>query len=213
MQKQFTESLKREIDIVSNEVSDFLHLEDVFQTRVKARFTEDNVDNYSRDTIIRNHYTAVLLAVRRQLGKDKNEVSLLRILKKLEAQNNLITQEWYTTEWLRGSSLLASATAVDPRLSAFVKSIPIREFEDHFGKGGILNKSIVTQEIVLLELVTDKIKTYVDKRLAHRDKTSPKDVTEKEYVEALNTIEKLTSKYILLLKQVGMSSLKPVIQG
>ena len=44
MQEQFIESLKKEIDVVSNEVSNLLHLENVFQTRVKALLTGDNVD-------------------------------------------------------------------------------------------------------------------------------------------------------------------------
>lgn len=210
MQQQLIARAKKDIDIISNEVSDLLYHEDVYQTRTKPLIKSKKIDHHSAGNIAKTHYTSMLIAVRRQIGRDKGEISLLNLLEKLKENSKLITKDWYAKEWLKDSSL------VDPKqpkeLAGFIQHIPIGEFEEYFGSES-LDPGIVEGDIRGLKKATSTIKTFVDKRIAHRDKVSPKNIKEKEYLESLKVIEKITSKYILLLKQVGMSRLKPVIQN
>jgi len=210
MQEELIKTLRGEIKIVANDVSDLLYFEDVFITRTKPSLTTKKFDQYTIGAIIKSHYSSVLVIVRKLIGKKRNEISLMRILLRLEDNNSLITKDWYAKEWLKDSQLLSSEP--DQLMKGFIENIPHDEFQKNFGKAGFLDKAIVTKDISDLENATATIKTYVDKRLAHHDKSQPEVVTEKYYLKALKTIDKLTSKYILLLNQAGMASLKPVLQ-
>jgi hypothetical protein len=207
--KTFIPTLRKEIDIISDEISDLLYKQDVFENRVKSLLEDPSIDHHIKTEIVQNHYSAVLSAVRRQLGTQDGEISLLRLLTKLRDNNTSITKEWYAEEWLRDSSLLGDDRY--PELKGFVERMPVNEFERMFGDE-YLDKQRVVHDITVLKSATKTIKAYVDKRIAHRDKTAVVNVTEGEYIVALELLEKLTKKYILLLKQVGMVRLKPVIQ-
>ncbi len=209
MNKSFIDRLRKDIDIISDEISDLLHKDNVFENRTKSLIEELSIDNHIKTEIIRNHYSTMLVAVRRQLGIKKGEISLLNLLNKLIQHNTSITKEWYASEWLKDSSLMTPNNA--PELKDFVLNIPVSEFEKHFGKD-YLDAVVVWRDIKVLKSATKIIKSYVDKRIAHRDRAPVVSVNEKEYLEALELLEKMTTKYILLLKQVGMVGLKPVIQ-
>lgn len=210
MKQQFINRAIKDIDIISNEVTDFLYHEDVYQNRTKPLIERKEIDHHSAHNIVKTHYVSMLSAVRRQVGTQKGEVSLLNLLMKLKRNNELVTKKWYAKEWLKDSSLASSKQPKE--LQGFVRGIPVGEFEKYFGNN-FLDTSIVAKDIKRLKSATDTVKTFVDKRIAHTDKTSPENVSEEEYLKSLRVIEKLTSKYILLLKQVGMTNLKPVIQN
>lgn len=207
MQQEFINNLIRSIDTVSNEISDLLHHEDVFQNRVKTQVK--NVDPYVLELISQSHYSFVLSAIRRQLGTDNSEISLMNILIKLKQNCLVITEQWYAETWLKDSSLLTSAE--DQTVKIFVENIPHSEFKEHFGINGHLDASIVESDIEKLRVTTEKIKLYVDRRIAHRDRNVPDSIETAAYLEALNTLDLIATKYILLLKQIGIT-LKPVIQ-
>lgn len=206
--KIFIQTLRKEIDTISNEISDLLHKDDVFRNRTKTLLEESSIDIHVRNEIVRNHYSTVLVAIRRQLGTDDSEISLLKLLEKLKTHSRVITKEWYAEEWLKDSSMMQQDNS--PELKEVIENIPISEFEKNFGENH-LDHSNIMNDIKVLKSATDTVKTFVDKRLAHTDKKSVKSVSEKEYLEALELLENLTTKYVLLLKQVGIS-LKPVIQ-
>lgn len=209
MQKELIVRAIKDIDIISNEVTEMLYQEDVYQTRTKSLIEQKAIDHHSARNIVKTHYNSMLVSVRRQVGTQKGEVSLLNLLNKLLKHNNLITKEWYAKEWLRDSSLFDSKQSKIIR--EFTQNIPIGEFEEYFGEH-FLSKNIVKKDIESLKRATKTVKTFVDKRIAHTDKVSPNNVKEEEYLNSLKVIEKIASKYILLLKQVGMSELTPVIQ-
>lgn len=213
MKKEFIASLKKEIKTIQDEITEILYFEDVFRNRAKSLLSDPNVDGYVKDTLVKNHYSSILIAIRRQLGEFTNEVSLLRLLQKLREHPTLITEDWYAAEWLDESSLLNQAKeSNDGLLENFVRGIPVSEFQTNFGIKGHLDEKLLEADIESLKSATDKIKQYVDKKLAHTDKTSPERVTEQDYFKALKVLEDLTRKYILLLEQVGMPNLTPVIQ-
>lgn len=209
LQKLFIDNLLRDIDVIKHEVENFLHKENVYQTRIIPSL--ERINPHGALEVTRSHYESMLVDIRRQLGVDKNEISILRIMNKLIGNPQWITEEWYVQSWLKDSSLVTNIT--NPVLKGFTKGIPAQEFKNHFGKTGIIDTNIVEEDKKQLIEITSKIKTFVDKRLAHTDKTvSQIMIEETEYKSALKTIEKLTLKYILLLKQVGMPNLTPVIQ-
>lgn len=207
IQKQLVEKLQAQITVISDEVSQILHLEDVCSNRVAPHLAKSNIDQHSRLAIFQNHYTAVMSGVRRQLGLDSSEISLMNLLNTLLVNNTYITKAWYSNEWLHASQQIYD----DPIISGFMNALPGPEFERNFGKE-YLSKEVVEQDIALLKASTATIKCYVDKKIAHKDKKDPDPVTEDNYKFALIVIEKTTTKYILLLKQVGMSSLTPIMQ-
>lgn len=208
LQLQFIAVLKKEIEIISNEVTDLLHKDDVYQTRMKP--LAGKIDNYAYQQAIKNHFESALIAIRRQLGMDKSEISLKKLLTKLSHNNTWITEEWYTSEWLKESSLIKNN---DKLLANFIRGIPVGEFQEYFGKNGYLDKTNVDTDLSKLEEATNKIKQFVDERLAHTDKNKQQlHLNDHDYTQALKIIEQTTSKYILLINQVGMSSLTPVIQ-
>lgn len=209
MKSSFIEKLRKDINIVSDEVSDLLHKEDVFQNRVKKLIENDSIDLHIKSVLIQNHYSTAFTSVRRQLGTKSGEVSLLSILLRLAEHHKLITKEWYAEEWLKESSLMHPDHS--PELKIFVQNIPNLEFERNFGQDH-LDKARVELDLDKLKHATESVKKYVDKRIAHRDKGAVVSVSEKEYLASLKLIEALTKKYILLLNQVGMIGLKPVIQ-
>lgn len=204
----FISNAQQDIKIISNQISDLLHKEDVYQKRIVPQIRNKSLDTYSANAIANNHYSAVMVAIRRQLGTQRQEISLLNLLKKLEKNNKLITIKWYCKEWLKDSSLLKNS---EDELKSFVKNLPAAEFEEYFGIS-ILKKNIVKRDIAKLKSATKKIKLFVDKRLAHYDKKGPKSIKEKDYLKALKSIEQITKKYILLLEQSGVVNLTPVMQ-
>ncbi|MCQ3944274.1 MAG: hypothetical protein DPW11_00630 [bacterium] len=207
MQTDIIERLRSDIDTIQDEMTSLLHSEDMFRNRLIPLVEKASVDVSSKRTLYQAHYTTMLLGVRRQLGRDAEEISLLKLLEKLKENHNLITKSWYSEEWLKDSSLESDNST----LSEFIAAIPNGEFEEYFGQE-YLSSEIVDKDIEKLTQATESIKTFVDKRLAHRDKKDPEIVKEEEYKSALQTLEKLISKYILLLKQVGMSRLTPTMQ-
>ncbi len=206
--RSFIPTLRKEIDIISGEISDLLHKQDVFENRVKGLLEEPIIDHHVKSEIVRNHYSAVLSAVRRQLGTKDGEISLLRLLTKLRDHHTSITKDWYAEEWLKDSSLLGNGSY--PELKGFVENMPVAEFERMFGDD-YLDRSRIEHDIKVLETATKTIKTYVDKCIAHTDKSGAEIVSEVEYLGAVELLDKLTSKYVLLLKQIGIH-LRPVIQ-
>ena len=207
MQTDLIERLRSDIDTIQEEMTNLLHSEDMFQNRVIPHLERIAIDVSSKRTIYQNHYTTILSGIRRQLGKDSGEVSLLKLLENVKENCTLITKSWYSREWLKDSKLGSD----DPILSEFITGIPDGEFETFFGQDH-LSSEIVDNDIGKLTQATKTIKAFVDKRIAHRDKKNPQNVKEEEYKNALLTLEELISKYILLLKQVGMSQLTPIMQ-
>lgn len=207
-QIQFLNSVKADINVISAQISDLLHKEDVFQNRFKP--LAGKIDGYVFNEAVKNHYSSALVAIRRQLGMDNNEVSLKKLLKKLSNCNKWITEDWYASEWLKDSSLIKDS---DPLLKGFLEGIPNSEFHKNFGKEGFLDKAIVEEDYRLLNDATVKIKGHVNNQLTHTNKKRKNfDLKDEDYKRALKIIEKLTKKYILLLNQVGMVQLTPAIQ-
>lgn len=206
--ENFIQKLKKDMETIECEITDLLHQENIFRTYVIP--LKDTINKHAFSELVKSHYRSAFVAIRKQTGNDSSEVSLKKLLCKLLTNNSWITEDWYAYAWLEKSSLKNDDTTVQN----FINGIPISEFNEHFGKTGILDSNIVSEDIRNIEKATQKIKTYVDKVIAHIDKNTSKvqKVADRDYVTALDTLEKITSKYMLLINQVGIPNLTPVIQ-
>lgn len=209
MQKEFIKKLKSDLEIISDEITEILYKEDVFTRITIPKLRESDIDPHIRTTVTKSHYSDMLTSVRRQITSDQKspEVSLMKLLLRMRKNNVLITKDWYVKEWLTDSSLIKD----NPELAGFIQGIPAAEFKSHFGDQ-FLDPAIIGKDIAILSEATLEIKAYVDKAIAHRDPSAPNPPSFEKYNNALQELDRIAKKYILLLKQVGMSSLKPVLQ-
>ncbi len=209
MQSAFITKLKLDLEIISGEITEILYKEDVFTRITIPKLKESGTDPHIRTTVTKSHYSDMLTSVRRQITSDQKspEVSLMKLLLRMKKNNTLITKDWYVKEWLTDSSLLKD----NPELAGFIRGIPTAEFKSHFGDQ-FLDTAIIDKDIEILSEATSEIKAYVDKAIAHRDPSVPNPPSFEKYNNALRELDRIAKKYILLLKQVGMSSLKPVLQ-
>jgi len=205
-QKEFIESAVKNINIIQNEVTELLGKENIFQQAVKPLLQKQN--SLIALEVSRSHYQSNLTAIRRQLGKLDGEISLISLLIKLKNSNKWITEKWYAEMWLKDYSFVGQ----DPIIMAFTKSIPNGEFKRIFGTNGYLDKSIVEKDINELTNTCTRIKQYTNENVTHTKKIKKQtSISESEYKTVLAVIDKLTTKYVLLLKQIGIT-LTPTIQ-
>jgi hypothetical protein len=205
-QKEFIESALKNINIIQNEVTALLGKENVFQQAVKPLLQSQN--SLIALEVSRSHYQSNLTAIRRQLGILNGEISLLSLLTKLMNSNKWITEKWYAEMWLKDYNFAGQ----DPIIMSFTKSIPNSEFKRNFGADGYLDKSIVEKDVKELADTCTRIKQYTNENITHTKKIKKQiPISESEYKTVLSTIDKLTTKYILLLKQIGIT-LTPTIQ-
>ncbi len=209
MQEEFIKKLKYDLEIISEEITDILYKEDVFTRITIPKLHESDIDPHIRTTVTKSHYSDMLTSVRRQITNDQksSEISLMKLLLRMRKNNTLITKDWYVKEWLTDSSLLKD----NPELAGFIRGIPATEFNNHFGDQ-FLDPAIIDKDIKILSEATSGIKAYVDKAIAHRDPSVPNPPSLEKYNNALKELDRIAKKYILLLKQVGMPSLKPILQ-
>lgn len=205
-QQEFIQSILKEMDIVQNEVTGLLGKENVFQKTTKPLLNHQN--GLIAMEVTRSYFQSALTAIRRQLGKLDDEVSLLSVLTKLKNSNGWITETWYVEQWLKDYDFQGQ----DPIIINFTKGIPVGEFRRKFGANGFLEKSIVEIDIKELTETCKKIKDYTNENITHTKKVKKqKPISEADYNLAIGVIDKITTRYVLLLRQIGIT-LTPAIQ-
>lgn len=205
-QERFIESALKNINIIQNEVTDLLGKENVFQKGTKPLIKGQSA--FIAQAVLSSHYQSNLTAIRRQLGVSDGEISLLSLLTKLKNSNKWITESWYVEGWLKDYDF----SSQDPIIMAFTKSIPNSEFKRCFGTNGYLDKTIIEDDIKKLTDTCTRVKQYTNENITHTKKIKKQvPISEDEYRAVLATIDKLTTKYVMLLKQIGIT-LTPTIQ-
>lgn len=205
-QEDFIKSVVKNIDVIQNEVTSLLGKENVFQSETKPLLLTQN--GLIASEVSRSHYQSIFTAIRRQLGELDGEISLLNLLTRLKNCNKWITETWYAEKWLKDYDFKGQ----DPIIAAFMRSIPNSEFKRNFGVDGYLDKSIIEKDIKELIDTCKNIKQYTNENITHTKKIKKQPlISEDEYKSVLNIIDKITTKYVLLLKQIGIT-LTPTIQ-
>ncbi len=129
---------------------------------------------------------SAMVAVRRQRDNDKNSVSMLRILEELQKYPGLISRTHFKSLYGPGRA----------------QGLAENEFDRFSGEGQpYLDQSMIQQDIDDLKKNCERIKHYVDKRIAHYDKNPPSPLpTFRDLEQSINFIDALVRKYYLILK-------------
>lgn len=149
-----------------------------------------------------NYGISVLMSIRRLLEPNKSGISFFELLSDILNNNNLITRKYY-------KSLYKNSVLPDDRIE--------KDFDRFAGKRGkykdFLDKKIVENDILDINRTINIIKNFVDKKVAHLDRTPPRKlITFKEAEDCIDFIGNLLKKYLLILKAVNLIALEPTFQ-
>jgi hypothetical protein len=142
--------------------------------------------------------TTQAVAVRRQAEYNRQGSSFGTLLHEIKDDSGRLTRERYI------------ALHDDEDAQAWATE----NWEKRFG-GTVdehLDRKIVEQDIAELAAAVEPIKTYVDKHVAHRDNQRSDPPTFGDLNNAVDTFEKLVSKYGNLLRGAGLIQLEPTPQ-
>ena len=148
-----------------------------------------------------NYGISALMTIRRLLEPNRYGISFYELLSDIYDNNEIITRDYYKS--LYGSNIL--------------EYIIDKDFDQFSGKKGkqknFLNKKIVEADLKAINKTIGNIKYFIDKKVAHLDKTIPKKLlTFKEVEDCIEFIGNLLKKYLSILKAVNLSSPKPTFQ-
>jgi hypothetical protein len=137
-------------------------------------------------------------AIRRQVDSDKRSVSLRRLLEEMRDHPTVLSRVRYR------------------RLSRMANAHAPRRFVDHgfdrlVGPGQRhVSPKAIGREIRTLETKTDRLKGFVDKRIAHHDRSRVRRLpTYQELGSAITYLEFLVLRYLALFRAVHRQSLLP----
>lgn len=135
------------------------------------------------------YFDSVLLAIRRQV-KTGDSVSLAQLLLEVEANAPQFTREWFY-------GLYAGTTP---------GSIMARDFARFAGpEAAHIDPALVRADAARISSACQAAEAYVDKRIAHWDRTPPRmPLTVTAVDAALDVLADSASKYYLLLFCVGL---------
>lgn len=102
---------------------------------------------------------STVLAIRRQLDRDENSVSLYRFLTELQNFPGLISRGYHCSLYMR------------PEYSReFGQHLPNSTYNNHVGENAtVLDTSVIQQEINSLRTVSERVHHYADRVVAHYD--------------------------------------------
>jgi len=143
--------------------------------------------------------TAAVIGVRRQRDKDKKSVSFARLLEEIQGVPEVISRERYIA--LYTDSVLPMDFAN-------------RNFDKLIGHGcSHIDPKMVENDLDLLIKKSKKLKNFVNKRIAHFNKSAFKNPpTYAELDECLDYLEKLLKKYLSIFRAEVHLRIVPVWQ-
>jgi len=147
---------------------------------------------------VRNCYAdRASVGVRRYI-KPKDKKSLMRLLKEMKKYAEQFTYDFY----------LSCYPIEDGQFEWQKPTFNI--FSDD---GKVVSKRKIEEDIKSLKNTCDKVEKFVDKGIAHLDKSgSPKDITFNDLANSLDIVNKMACKYLTLITSAGNISLTPAIQ-
>jgi len=206
-QEKIISQLISSIDPIESEVIRMMGNREIFQELIKISKNNPKISrgNSFWDFLKESYVALMVSAVCRQTDTDSRSASLINLLNTLlkPQVSKEITKDWYCQQYHRDDDIMPG----------LMEGIGKGDFEEHFGSGEYIDISIVQADLNELIEKTKKIKTYRNKRIAHRDSNNKLvfDVNFNDLDEAIETVRKIASRYYLLLKQGG-NDLIPVDQ-
>ena len=199
MSKNEEEYLKHQEHIkeILNDVTGLIENRYVLNSlRELLKPNEEITNNVFFDHYVLNYVSRMTSGVRIQVDKKTSLGGLRKLLENIENNPDVVTQEMYLLPYKNGGDVMV---AVGERFWA-----------EKFGGGKIIDVNIIRSDIALLDSVTTKVKDFVDKRVAHKDKEwAEYELTYGELDKAVDILEELTIKYNGLFTGSGMEKLLP----
>ncbi|HKC62417.1 MAG TPA: hypothetical protein VKB86_02210 [Pyrinomonadaceae bacterium] len=132
--------------------------------------------------------SAMSVSVRKQADNDKNSISYRRLLEEIKANPTVISRERFKKNFVDGWN--------------YTEADANEGFNQIIGVGRqYIDPTVVDGEINELEAKTDKLRHYVNKRIAHHDK---KDFTAipkfSDLTEAIDYLGTLHKRYYLIFR-------------
>jgi hypothetical protein len=171
----------------------------------------DKIGGDVLEWIQKMHAHSAAVAVRKQIDKDTDSVSLLGLLQDIAPSAHVLTREDYLS---RGGPTRNPATERGrDELDSWRHAMGQR-FDQLAGVGATgLTEAAVREDLARLETVAAQVRDFVRKTIAHRDrkwKLSPP--TWAELNSAIDTLERLVGRYNELLETGHSSLLVPTWQ-
>jgi hypothetical protein len=165
----------------------FWEVQDIIQNNPQLQKSSSAFRQWMFSTFV--HSSA--LAVRRQVDRDTNSVSLLRFLTEVREHPDLISFDYHRSLYGR----------LDKELG---DDLARRVYDKHVGENSTeLDRGMVQKEIDELLAKSKTIHHYADRTVAHYDARGlggEPEPTFPELEECLRFLEELVLKYLLLLK-------------
>jgi len=138
------------------------------------------------------------MGVRRQLKIDSQSISMARLLCELGNDPKRITLDYYL------------GLQPDSRFHPLIKST-FRQYCE--GNQNHISSKKVQRDLLRLKSISRDVEDFADRRIAHSDSREPKRSPQfSDLNESIDKLNKLYSKYYLLLTGNSISSLMPTFQ-
>ena len=187
---------RRDIDLIAQAVRNLVIDDHLFRAsmamhRGSAR-TKKGTTGYQ--WILRTYGRDAVVGVRRMLDRDWRSTSLVNLLRLLEQHNQVLSLERFTRPYLR----YRHAREVWRRTAR-------HEFRDLIDSGAAyLPKRLVREDLATLRSHWKKLDRVTHKRIAHYEplRSIGKEPLWQDVHDAVQALEKITIRYIWLLRQI-----------
>jgi len=157
-----------------------------------ADWIKENHGGYFCDFVRRSHAVAALLAIRRHLDKDKESVSMLRLLSQLSTCAEQFTFKFYMQQFPE-----------EPGQQGPWQRLTYGMLSEN---GETLNKAVVDADIADVQTTTKHLTDLATKTLAHLDHRGHNaTVTYKAVRDGVNHLAELVNKYLGLIAGYSQS--------
>lgn len=206
--KDFFDNLLSIFDIASDEVSYLVLSYSKFKQLNES--LKNNKDNKYDRADVRVYVSHMVISVFRQIDMRDDVASLRKVLNEIyEYGSKYITRGWFVSKYNDDED----KNSLNNRIS---ESFGENDFEK-YSIDGMLDIKKIQDDINKLDEVTREIKNFRHKRIAHMDKNNniKFNVSFDDLYLAIETIDKLTVKYVGLLKQgfVVGGTMLPTVQN
>ena len=194
----------QQLDTIAKEVQSLLG--DRYILRETMEIVRANPDTHKPNDFVewflRQYSVAASAAVRRQVDRRRDTVSLIRLLEDLARSASSITRAWFVGSYPEEMRR---------------DGIPDEAFDRWSGaEGGHVDPTRLRQHCDRLTVVCSPLKEYVDKRIAHRSQEGEDSLPKAKWDElnrAIDTLDQIICELILLLRQAStIGGLQPVWQ-
>lgn len=190
----------RWLEVIKGEVQDLVMAKRTFHE--VQQLIKDNPalhqSNSFYDYLSRTYVSHVVIGLRRQIKCDNQSISMARMFEELIETPQALTRSYYVGLY-EGS---------------VVENFADRDFNKFAAPGAPhIDPIFVAADLTRLRDASKRCKDFADKRVAHRDKTDPKELPTFNEVDAcIALLDDLYVRYFMLFHASHMDSLLPTRQ-